>query len=284
MWLQLVRSEATVVRCLCSLPAMSSIVNMLLRYKISSVAVAAAVALASFMYASAKSKHRQRVKGMAGKVAVITGASSGIGKALAIRLAERGFRLTLAARSAKALAEVAAAVDGTMGAPQVVPTDVTDPDACKALIAAAVAHHGGVDLLVSCAGIGHHGLCADDDIAMQRKLLDVNHFGTVHCVKAALPHLTAGNARRSGAGELLVVRAGTSGSPCCILFARKPSLTQLFNGDVRLLSTMVAARHGAARHGGVAGRLAVGRGWAADALGLLCEQVRNRRLAGGPAH
>lgn len=159
------------------------------------VSLAAALALATAWYAAAKSKKAARVKGMPGKVAVITGASSGIGKALAARLAERGFKLTLAARGAEALAGVAESVGGA----HVVPTDVTDPAACQALIAAAVAHHGRIDLLVSCAGIGHHGLCTDDDIAMQRKLIEVNHFGTVHCVKAALPHLI------KAGGELLVV-------------------------------------------------------------------------------
>jgi NAD(P)-dependent dehydrogenase (short-subunit alcohol dehydrogenase family) len=141
---------------------------------------------------------RARVADMSGKVAIITGASSGIGRALAICLAARGVKLTLAARGKEALESVAEEVGGA----HVVPTDVTDAKECEQLVSKAVAHHGRVDIFVSCAGIGHHGLATDDDIAMQRKLFEVNHFGTVHCVKAVLPHL---NKSGQKPGEILVV-------------------------------------------------------------------------------
>eukprot|EP01045_Picozoa_sp_COSAG04_P013878 COSAG04_NODE_1008_length_8786_cov_5.785706_3_plen_161_part_00 len=126
--------------------------------------------------------------------AILTGGSTGIGRALALQLAERGFSLTLAARDLEALEAAAAAARSAAPDPQqrVVchPTDVTDALACRALVDEHLERHGGtLDTLVICAGAGHHGLCTDDDLEIHRTLMDVNYFGAVHCIQAALPAL-----------------------------------------------------------------------------------------------
>lgn len=130
-----------------------------------------------------------------GKTVVITGASAGIGAATARRFAEAGARLVLAARGVPALEAVAAEVGGVA-----VPTDVTDPGACRALIARAVAETGALHVLVNNAGLHHRGtveaLEADDLAAM----IDVNLRAPVLLSRLAIPHL-----RASGGGAIVSV-------------------------------------------------------------------------------
>eukprot|EP01043_Picozoa_sp_COSAG02_P058020 COSAG02_NODE_7147_length_3155_cov_2.560497_4_plen_298_part_00 len=145
----------------------------------------------------------------AGQVAIITGGSSGIGLAIAHRLGARGMKLVLAARGQEQLTQAAEELRVSGVDVQVVPTDVSDPDACEALVQKSLAANGRVDLVVACAGIGHHGLASDDDLALQRKLLEINHFGTVNTIRAAVPTLL------KHGGELLVLGSisGVVGSP-----------------------------------------------------------------------
>src|SRR5689334_5306056 len=93
------------------------------------------------------------MQSLSGKVALITGASSGIGRATALRLAGLGVRVALAARTAAALEQVAAAIGRAGGAALVVPTDVTDPVQCRAAVERTVEHHGRLDLLICSAGL-----------------------------------------------------------------------------------------------------------------------------------
>jgi dehydrogenase/reductase SDR family protein 7B len=101
--------------------------------------------------------------------------------------------LTLAARNADQLASTAASV-ADAGEPQqrctAHPTDVTSVEACDSLVAAHLEQHGGLDVLVLCAGAGHHGLCTESDLDVHHSLMDVNYFGALHCIQAALPALT----------------------------------------------------------------------------------------------
>src|ERR1700761_5785248 len=89
-----------------------------------------------------------------GKVAIVTGASSGLGVAFAKALAEAGADVTIGARRVERLAETRALVEATGRRCVAVATDVTKPEDCDALVAAAVAELGGVDILVNNAGIG----------------------------------------------------------------------------------------------------------------------------------
>lgn len=94
------------------------------------------------------------------KTVVITGASEGIGRALASAMAGAGARVVVAARKAEALEGVAAACREAGGDALAVPTDVADEDACRRLIATAVERFGGIDVLVNNAGISMSGRTA----------------------------------------------------------------------------------------------------------------------------
>src|SRR5262245_51845496 len=135
------------------------------------------------------------------KIAVVTGASSGIGAASVRRLAAEGFHVVAAARRADRLDGLAAEVRAAGGVATAVPTDVTD-DASVAALATAVAGLGGpVELLVNNAG-GAHGAdtVADGSVDDWQWMYDVNVLGTLRVTKALLPALVA-----SGRGTVIVM-------------------------------------------------------------------------------
>lgn len=109
-----------------------------------------------------------------GKVAVVTGASSGLGAASAVALAEAGADVVLAARRADILAKVAAEVEATGRKALPVPTDVTDPAACTSLVQAALDAFGHIDVLLNSAGIAYAAPASRDSVEDFRGLIDVN--------------------------------------------------------------------------------------------------------------
>lgn len=120
------------------------------------------------------------------KVFLITGASSGIGRALALRLAGHGARVALASRNTTALAEVAQ-VAGTHAL--AVPTDVTAAEECRRAVEATVGHFGRLDGLVCSAGVSMRAYFAGSDLAALEKVMRVNFFGTLYCTYYAVPHV-----------------------------------------------------------------------------------------------
>jgi short-subunit dehydrogenase len=122
-----------------------------------------------------------------GRVVVITGASSGIGRAAALRFAEEGARLVLAARRADVLEEVARACRGVGAETLAVPTDVTDAEAVQALADEAVGRFGAIDIWISNAGTGVFGPYSEARVALHRKTVEVNLFGAMHSAAAVLP-------------------------------------------------------------------------------------------------
>ncbi|WP_347841377.1 SDR family oxidoreductase [uncultured Draconibacterium sp.] len=124
---------------------------------------------------------------MANKVVVITGASSGIGKALAEKYAAEGHNLVLAARRIDRLE----ALKNKLGGVEVLPvkTDVSDEEDCKQLINAAIDRFGRIDILINNAGISMRAVLEDVEIEVLRKVMDVNYWGTVYCTKYALAHI-----------------------------------------------------------------------------------------------
>lgn len=123
------------------------------------------------------------------KVVIITGASSGIGRACALEFAKHGSCLSLAARRLDHLIEVEKLAKG-MGAEAIsVKTDISNESDCKSLIEITFKTFGGVDILVNNAGISMRALFDNVSVQVMKKVMDVNFWGAVYCTKFALPHL-----------------------------------------------------------------------------------------------
>ena len=123
-------------------------------------------------------------------VIVITGASSGIGRALAIELAPQSPKLVLAARNRTRLDEVSAACQQLGAETLVVPTDVTVEAQCRELVERAAAHFGGVNVLVSNAGRAMWTRFDTlTDLSIMEDVMRLNYLGSVYCTFHALPHL-----------------------------------------------------------------------------------------------
>lgn len=124
------------------------------------------------------------------KVAIITGASSGIGKSLAHELAKRGCNLVLAARQYVTLCEIAQSIEqGYKIKAIAVQCDVTVEEECALLIKQALITYGKIDILINNAGISMRALFKDAEIDVLKKVMDVNFWGTVYCTKYALPEI-----------------------------------------------------------------------------------------------
>lgn len=129
-------------------------------------------------------------------VVVLTGASTGIGEAMAHELAGRGAWLVLAARNAQKLEVVAAECRRRGGRVLVVPTDVTSEDECRELMERAVVEYGGIDTLINNAGLSMWMKFEDvEDLASLEYLTRVNYFGSMYCTYYALPHLKRARGR-----------------------------------------------------------------------------------------
>ena len=124
---------------------------------------------------------------MKNKVVVITGASSGIGRALAIEFASKGARLSLGARRTDLLEELQAELTGTEIL--ISKTDVRNESDCQLLMEETVKHYGQIDVLINNAGISMRALFDEVDLNVIKQVMDVNFYGTVYCTKYALPHL-----------------------------------------------------------------------------------------------
>ena len=126
---------------------------------------------------------------LAGKTTIVTGASRGIGRAIAMRLATEGARVVLCARDAAALNEVRAVIEAAGGAAEVLPLDLRQPDAPARLAAFAVEQTGHIDLVINNAGSTRRGefeSLTDDDWTDGFAL---KFFGAVRLTRAAWPHL-----------------------------------------------------------------------------------------------
>jgi short-subunit dehydrogenase len=124
---------------------------------------------------------------MQNKVVIITGASSGIGKALAIKYASEGFNLVLAARRLDRLQELEKQLNNVEVLS--VKTDVAKEEDCKNLIEKAVEKFGKINILINNAGISMRAAFIDVETDVLRRLMDVNYWGTVYCTKFALPYI-----------------------------------------------------------------------------------------------
>jgi NAD(P)-dependent dehydrogenase (short-subunit alcohol dehydrogenase family) len=187
-----------------------------------------------------------------GRVALITGASRGIGSAIAKVLAAEGARLGLASRSGDDLGMSDAFAQGC---------DVRDPGAMQAMADATAEHFGGIDILVVNAGVGAYGPFLDLAPEHIEEMIDVNVKGAIYAVRAALPHLL-----RSEAPDFVMIasEAGRRGLPleavyCASKFAQV-GLTAALDHELReqgVRCTNICP-------GGVATDFAMGRGRTPD--------------------
>ena len=146
---------------------------------------------------------------MKNKLVIITGASSGIGKACAEKFAQEGANLVLAARSADKLSEVAENIAryGVQVLPVV--TDVSKEEDCKNLVEKALIKFGKIDVLVNNAGISMRAVFADLDVSVLKKVMDVNFWGTVYCTRYAIASLLENKGSVEGVSSI----AGYKGLP-----------------------------------------------------------------------
>jgi NADP-dependent 3-hydroxy acid dehydrogenase YdfG len=187
-----------------------------------------------------------------GKVALVTGASRGIGAAVAHSLAAEGVRLALASRSGDDLG-----LDGAVARR----CDVRRPDDLEALVAEAVERFGGIDILVANAGVGAYGPFLDLPADQLEEMVDVNVKGTLYAVRAALPHLL-----ESDAADIVTLasEAGRRGLPleavyCASKFAQI-GFTRALDHELR----EQGVRCSNVCPGGVATDFAMGRGRTPD--------------------
>lgn len=132
------------------------------------------------------------------KVTIITGASTGIGRATARLFAEHGAIVVLAARSTDKLEELARQLYVQGREALVVPTDVTQEDAVQHLVARTIETYGRVDILINNAGLGAAGSIADYPADGYRQLIELNLFGPFYGMQAVVPHM-----REHGGGLIL---------------------------------------------------------------------------------
>lgn len=151
-----------------------------------------------------------RLESLEGIRVLVTGASSGIGRSLALRLAARGARLALVARREAELEALAEEIRNAGGEALPLVCDVAKAADAAAACARAERELGGVDLLVNNAGYGRHRRFADWDVADIERMMQVNYMGAVHFTKALLPGMQR---RRRGWIVFVASVAGKIASP-----------------------------------------------------------------------
>ncbi|SMO49401.1 SDR family oxidoreductase [Solitalea koreensis] len=166
-----------------------------------------------------------------GKTVIITGASSGIGKACAKEFARQGANLVLGARSYVALCEFSQELEKQYGIRSVaVGVDVSREEDCKHLIGQAQLTFGKIDVLVNNAGISMRALFKDLDLNVLRQVMDINFWGTVYCTKYALPAIIKSQGSIVGVSSI----AGYKGLPGRTGYSASKFAMQGFLESVRI--------------------------------------------------
>lgn len=148
------------------------------------------------------------------KIVLITGGSSGIGRATALQLAGQGARLCLAARNAATLDETAKALRALGAEALTVPTDVADAEQCRHAVNATVERFGGLDVVINSAGLSMRAYFEHCDLGGMEQVMRVNFFGTLYMTHFALPHVI----RRHGSLVALSSLTGVRGIPSYSLY------------------------------------------------------------------
>lgn len=145
-----------------------------------------------------------------GKIALVTGASSGIGAAIAFALAEAGATVAVAARRTDRLEGLVQRIEAIGGTALALPGDMAREEDAKGVVEATVARFGRIDILINSAGIMSSGGMENADLAHYRQTIDINLMGTVYCCAAAVPHML-----KQGVGDIINISslAGRKGGP-----------------------------------------------------------------------
>ena len=146
---------------------------------------------------------------MKNKVVIITGASSGIGKACAQEFGKQGARLMLAARNEEKLKSLNNILNQSGGQSHYIVTDVSIELDCKNMINKTIDIYGSIDILINNAGVSMRALFNDLDLKAFEKVMKINFYGTVYCSKYALPHILISKGSIVGVSSI----AGHKGLP-----------------------------------------------------------------------
>ena len=169
--------------------------------------------------------------GFRDKVVMITGASSGIGRGLALELARRGAKVGLIARRADLLNELAGEIEAAGSKALALPADVEDASSMKAAAEKLEAELGPVDILIANAGIGATRHAAEIDAAEIAKVMNVNVIGAANSVAAVMPSMVA---RRSGHLVAISSLAGYRGLPKSAAYCGSKAAVSAFFESLRL--------------------------------------------------
>jgi NADP-dependent 3-hydroxy acid dehydrogenase YdfG len=176
---------------------------------------------------------------LSGKTALVTGASSGIGRAAAVALAEAGAQVALVARRADRLAEVAAKIEAAGGKALARVADVTDEADASGAVEDTVGHFGGLDILVNAAGMTQTGKVENGNLDDWRYVLELNFWASLYTARAAIPALKADG------GDIVNISSTAGRRAVGVTFgpyaASKFALTA-FNESLRAEVTLVGIR------------------------------------------
>lgn len=148
---------------------------------------------------------------LAGKVALVTGASSGIGEGIALALAGAGATVALTARRADRLNALVDRIEQEGGKSLALPGDMTNEAQAAKAVDDTVAQLGRIDILINSAGVIQAGGIENADLAEYRRVFDINLFATLYCCQAAVPHMLAqGEGDVINISSLAARKGGTS--------------------------------------------------------------------------
>ncbi|TXI05491.1 MAG: SDR family NAD(P)-dependent oxidoreductase [Rhizobium sp.] len=139
-----------------------------------------------------------------GKVALVIGASSGIGEAVALALAEKGARVVIAARRVQRLNDLADRIRGCGGDATAIEADVTNEEQISDAVHRILQEFGQIDMLLCVAGVGVAAPFENTQTAEYRTMIEVNFLGLLYPINAALPSM-----KRRGEGHIVIVSSGT---------------------------------------------------------------------------
>lgn len=167
---------------------------------------------------------------MKGKVVIITGASSGIGKSCAFEFSKLGASLMLAARSEVKLSKISEEINKNGGNSIFFATDVSIENECNEMVKKTISVYGHIDILINNAGISMRSIFNELNLSVFEKVMNVNFWGAVYCTKHALPHILKNKGSIVGVSSI----AGHKGLPGRTAYSASKFALQGFLESLRL--------------------------------------------------